>query len=78
MIENEKADLEQLHNRIKEKKLQTFSTLNYYYRSKPEDLKNTGFKSSDEAILFVVKQALAQIDQWNKDHLKKYTDNIKL
>lgn len=74
MTDQERQDLDKLHVEVKSLKVQAFDTCKSYIRMQPEELKHTGHKSIEAAVLSTMKYYDDKCIKLTKEYIKKYPD----
>ncbi len=74
MTEQEEKDLAEMQKKCDKIRETAFWAMRDYLRMTPEELQNTGYATSEAAVVSYFKHAQAQIDKLVTAHLKKYPD----
>ena len=74
MNADEAHDLNEMRKKVQEEKIKCFDYLIYLSRLKEDELKQSGFKSTEQAIMTGLKDHNNRIIQIVKEHTKKYPD----
>lgn len=74
MEEQEKKDLEALQSAMKAEKIRCFDTCRCILNYDDTNLKFSGHKTIESAVLSNLKYYRDKIDKLVKEHLKKYPD----
>lgn len=74
MTDQENKDLEELHKEINKLMVSAFSGMRHSDRMNQEELKNSGYKTTNDTVVGMYKYYQKQIDDLTKAHIKKYPD----
>ena len=74
MTDKEKQDLEALQKESDGIRRAAFLGMRHSLGMAQEDLKNSGYKTTEDAVVATFKFAQTKLDKLIKDHLKKYPD----
>jgi len=72
--EQEQKDLEELHKKSNELRMGAFESMKHCLRMSTEDIKHSGYKTKEDALIGRFKYYQSQIDTLNKEYFKKYPD----
>jgi hypothetical protein len=74
METQEQIDLKILEKECSEIRKRAFSSINNILRLKPDELKNTGYKTNESAAIGHFKYRQQKIEKLYLDYFKKYPD----
>jgi hypothetical protein len=70
--EQETADLEVLHTKVKDRKIQCFDYCARLLRMPQNQLKHVGYATREEAVFGAVQRAQREIEKLTVTHIWKY------